>query len=180
MNTGEESKIWKDIIGFDGLYRISNYGQLHILPRLRNGRIYKERYSIGSKDCYGYLRTTLTDENHIRHDVKMHQLVAIHFVDNPNNYTVVNHDDGVKDNNYYKNLKWSTLSENNKHAYEVLGKSLKGANNGRATLTDDEVKHIKALSRDSTTDKVLAKHYRTRPQNIQSIRLGWTWKHITA
>jgi hypothetical protein len=167
-----------DIIGFAGLYQISNYGQLHILPRFRNGRMYKERFSWGSLDSYGYLRTVLTDENHLRHHVKMHQLTGLHFVDNPNGYTVINHDDGVKTNNYYKNLKWSTLAENNIHAYEVLGKCLKGERNGRTTLTEQQVVEIKRYSTGPASDREFATRYNTRWQNIQSIRLGWTWKHI--
>lgn len=180
MNTVRESEQWKDVVGFDGLYQISNYGQLRILPRFRNGRMYKERFSWGSYDCYGYLRTTLTDEYHLRHNFKMHQLTGAHFVDNPNNLTVINHDDGVKDNNYYKNLKWSTLAENNVHAYAVLGKCLKGERNGRAQITEADAALIKRMSTSPDTDKIFAKRYNTRRENIASIRLGLTWKHVKA
>ena len=179
MNTARESEDWKDVIGFDGLYQISNHGQLRILPRFRNGRIYKGRFSWGSLDSYGYLRTTLTDENHIRHNFKMHQLTGLHFVDNPNNYTVINHDDGIKTNNYCKNLKWSTLADNNVHAHTVLGKCLRGEKNGRAKLTEQQVRMIKRMSTGPDSDKTFSVQYNTRQENIQAIRLGWTWKHIT-
>jgi hypothetical protein len=48
----------------------------------------------------------------------VHRLVAIHFIENPNNYKVVNHEDGNKLNNVYHNLEWCTHSQNTRHAYD--------------------------------------------------------------
>lgn len=179
MNTVRESEIWVDIEGYEGLYRISNHGRLHVMQRYRNGHWYKERFTVGFFDAYGYLRTSLTNEAHKKMYFKMHQLVGKYFVENPNNYTVINHNDGVKHNNYYKNLQWTTLTENNHHAYNQLGKCLKGAKNGRATLSEQDVRTIKKLSTGPDSDKIFAEKFNTRWQNIQGIRCGWTWKHVT-
>lgn len=48
----------------------------------------------------------------------IHRLVALVFIENPNNLPQVNHIDGNKDNNYYKNLEWVDSRKNNKHAWE--------------------------------------------------------------
>mgnify|MGYP003808203439 CR=1 FL=1 len=58
----------------------------------------------------------------------MHVLVAETFIDNPNNLPVVNHKNGIKDDNRVENLEWVTVSYNTKHAFDVLGR--KGNNGG--------------------------------------------------
>jgi len=48
----------------------------------------------------------------------IHRLVAIKYLENPNNYKYINHKDGNKLNNNVENLEWCTVQENTKHAYE--------------------------------------------------------------
>lgn len=66
----------------------------------------------------GYEYVTLCDENG-HHKKLVHRLVADAFIDNPNNYDVINHINGVKSDNRVGNLEWCTQSENMKHAYRL-------------------------------------------------------------
>lgn len=61
------------------------------------------------------------DLSHNGHKVKvpLHRLLAIHFLDNPENKRTVNHIDGNKTNNHITNLEWATDSENMQHAYNT-------------------------------------------------------------
>lgn len=73
------------------------------------------------KDKDGYLDLSLVKENGKRSPMRIHRLVALTFINNPNDYPVVNHKNGIVDDNHVDNLEWCTISYNTKHGYDVLG-----------------------------------------------------------
>lgn len=117
---GEES--WRDIIGFEGLYQISNIGRVKSLKRMSYSRYGKyktvpERILALNKDKNThYVAITLSlDSKRITRFV--HRLVAIAFIENPEDKCCVNHIDGNPSNNNANNLEWVTMSENAQHSY---------------------------------------------------------------
>ena len=100
-------EIWKNIPNYEGIYQISNLGNIR---SCKNNKI---RKSIKQKS--GYLRIILT-KNQKQKATNVHILVAKNFVPNPNNLPFVNHIDGNKENNKSDNLEWVTASQNMKHA----------------------------------------------------------------
>ena len=100
---------WKDIPNFNGLYQVSNNGNI---KRAKDEYIFKK-----NKNSRGYRIITLTKDKK-EYSLSVHRLVAEAFIPNPNNLPQINHKDGNKLNNKIENLEWCTQSENMKHAYK--------------------------------------------------------------
>ena len=125
-----KNKIWKDIPNYEGLYQVSNFGEVKSLPKIRN--IFNTHYFSKEKilkpalNDSGYKIVVLAKNKKVK-TLRVHRLVALAFIDNFENKPQVNHKDGNKLNNNVENLEWCTNSENEKHAYKL---GLKKINNG--------------------------------------------------
>lgn len=97
---------WKDVVGFEGLYMVSDLGRVYGVKKNKILKPYKDKK--------GYIRANLTDGN-IRKNSRVHRLVAIAFINNPNNYDSINHKDEDKTNNKLENLEWCDNEYNNKY-----------------------------------------------------------------
>lgn len=99
-------EIWKDIVGYENLYQVSNFGNVrsfkHKKPKLLKPR----------KDSKGYLQIVLSNHNKSRKNFLIHRLVAQAFIPNPKNYPVINHKDENPLNNNVSNLEWCTQKYN--------------------------------------------------------------------
>ncbi len=112
-----ETEEWKDVPGYEGLYKISSLGRVFSVRRRNvNGRGYTGGYCLKPRTYRnGYKFTGLSKNGEVK-NVTIHRLVAESFVDNPEGKLEVNHIDGDKENNAASNLEWCTRSENNAHA----------------------------------------------------------------
>ena len=126
METNTE--IWKDIVGFEELYKISNYGNVKSCKRLVNAksgqRLVNERLLSLGKDKDGYLMAILCKDAN-RKTVKIHRLVADAFLDKIDEKNLVNHIDAKKSNNLVINLEWVSSLENICHSKSKLKSSSK-------------------------------------------------------
>ncbi len=108
-------EIWKDIHGYEGLYQVSNLGNvrsLHYRAKSKGSKIQNLKQQINKG---GYLKVTLLKNGKAK-NFFVHRLVACEFIPNPNNKPQINHLDGNKSNNTINNLEWATNSENQTHA----------------------------------------------------------------
>ena len=102
-------EVWKDIVGYEGKYQVSNLGRVKSLNY--RGNTNKEVIMTITKNKNGYLKIGLS-KNNKRKNYLIHRLVAQAFIDNPNKYDEVNHKDEDKSNNRVENLEWCTHKEN--------------------------------------------------------------------
>ena len=107
-----ESEVWKDVVGYEGLYQVSNKGNIYSVERKDTvGRKCGGRMLQLSYHSNGYLRVNLS-KNVITKQHLIHRLVAQAFVPNQNNYLEINHKDENKANNNVENLEWCTREYN--------------------------------------------------------------------
>jgi len=162
-------EIWKTIEGYEGLYEISNLGNLK--------RVKNTHYNKSSLDDDGYLHIGLC-KNCKSKNFFIHRLVALAFIPNPENKPQVNHKNGIKTDNRVENLEWCTLSENRQHAYKTgLQKGAVGTKAGSSKLTEKQVLEIREIGKTKTLLEI-AMIYNVSFQTISRILNRTIWKHI--
>lgn len=132
----EDKEIWKDILGYEGLYQVSNWGRVR---NLRNNKI-TEGTEVKKRGKKGYKRFRLT-KNGKTISIGVHRLVALHFIPFiPEPYKTledyqVNHRDEDKHNNRLDNLEFTTCKKNNnygtrniRHSKTIRGRVSRGDN----------------------------------------------------
>lgn len=139
MNNQEPTETWKDVVGYEGLYMVSDKGRIKSLPRPsgRRGSIKKvytnhqgykflSLYKGGSKTC------------------RISRLVAQAFIPNPSNKPTVDHIDRKKNNNRVSNLRWATHPENavNKEKRSILPKGVVRSKNGKRYVAVHSYKKV--------------------------------------
>lgn len=118
----KQEEIWRDVIGYEGHYQVSNYGNVRSVKR--EPIILK-----GDFQRNGYRRVYLWKDG-AKKNVLVHRLVALSFLPNPMNYTEINHIDEDKTNNRAENLQWCSHLYNLN--YGTVRERIGERNKGRA------------------------------------------------
>ena len=118
-----EGEIWKDVVGYEDLYFVSNLGRIKSATKRTHGetnRLLKECILRQYIDGVGYIYVALS-KNVKSMKYKVHRLVALAFIINfePAIKKYVNHKNGIKSDNTLPNLEWMTSGENQVHAYKT-------------------------------------------------------------
>lgn len=161
---------YKLIDGYDGLYRVSDGGDVQSC-HVRGGRGRRgDWWSLSQpKDSNGYALVYLWDKSKGRIRRLVHQVVAEAFLGaKPSNWSATNHKDGNKSNNTPGNLEWTTRAENMRHAWRTgLCKAQK--------LTPSDVREIRSCG---GTDTATAKRFGISQVMATRIRAGKAWRGV--
>ena len=108
-------EIFKPVSNYEGLYEVSNLGNVVSLPKGDGNGNRKRLLKVDSSSKYS--RVTLCKEGRTQR-LSVHRMVALEFIPNPLDKSFINHKGLDKLNNRASNLEWVTASENIQHAYE--------------------------------------------------------------
>lgn len=176
---------WKDIPGYEGLYRVSNNGRLQKI----GGRIKLMSPSVYKKNGYVYVGLS---KNGVVSTALIHRLVMLAFAGKCPTGLVVNHKNGIKSDNRFENLEYVTPRENVMHSLYVLGKGRvkkekikpasrrqRGIEHPKAVLTEEDVREIRRIfGTGEYSMKQLAQLYAVSASNVSGIIKRKTWKHV--
>lgn len=125
---------WRDVPGYEGRYRVSDQGRVKSIRRFRKLVLKWRRMG-------AYLGVGLRGKGFY-----IHRLVLLAFVGPlPEDKDEANHKNGVKSDNWLENLEYVTRRENSLHAYRTGLISRRGELNGRAKLSNNDVRFIRKL-----------------------------------
>ena len=170
-NQGGYNMEWRTITEASN-YEVSTNGQVRnrTTKKILKGRLSKNGYlqvsikiDATQKFCNGYI----------------HRLVALHFIQNPNNKREVNHIDGNKENNTLSNLEWVTSSENQKHRHLIGNKKTSnrhiGMFNKKGEMVKDFNSILEAVAYFNKTSRV---NIDNALQGKQYTAYGYVWKYL--
>lgn len=128
------NEIWKPVVGYEGLYEVSNLGRVKSLGNTRGPSRFRGIETIMRQEVskFGYYRVALRKDKKYKH-FYVHRLVAEAFIPNPDNLPYVNHKDESRTNNCVDNLEWCTQRYNVNYANSQKKKaeSFKKSNVGK-------------------------------------------------
>lgn len=113
----ETVEIWRPVVGYEGLYEVSNMGRVRSLNYNRTGKVKVLKNVLQVRDGYLFVCLRKNGEQKIK---KIHRLVAEAFIPNPDNLPQVNHKDEDKTNNCSWNLEFCDQFYNNHYSKNWL------------------------------------------------------------
>ncbi len=178
LATNLENEYWVDVNGYEGIYQVSNMGRIKSYSRLLSvdsiGRL-----RVLSADKFGYIRCGLNKDDK-RTTIKVHRLVAEHFIPNPENKEQVNHKNMIKSDNRVENLEWATRSENTKHSYDNDSKRVRqfGVLCHFSKLNNSDIINIFRLNSEGNSRLEISKIYNIHTKTLSRILTRKSWCHV--
>lgn len=179
---------WLPIRGFEDYYEVSSLGRFINKDRLlirNNGVIQFTKSKILKNNYYtnGYVQLILYVDKK-RFNFLAHRVVAEHFIPNPDNLPMVNHENTIKWDNRKNNLGWCTGSENIQHAIKhgLINNEnkLKNEEHPNTNLTNEDVLYIRKNYKKQKNNDLLFKKFSDKigRAGFDKICYGIGWNNI--
>ena len=184
-----ENEIWKPVIGYEGLYEVSNLGRIRSLAKKRGNVLLPPRIIKGKINSHGYYQHILVKEGQ-RKTISRHRIVAQAFIPNPDNKTDIDHINTIRTDNRVENLRWATKKENSNNPLTLAKQRAKtGPLAGKYGILHPHSVAIRQYSKDMT----LIKEYpciqdairQTGINNLSAVAKGkrhsaggYIWKYV--
>jgi len=165
---------WKDVPGFEGIYKVSNLGKIKRIATSAGKKM--NRLFKPYKNPKGGYKLRLTHKRKSLNVCVAH-IVLLAFKNKPLKYQVPCYKDGKVTNHKLKNLYWGTMSELHVGT-ECFRKVARGPRTNRTQLKNDNVRSIKRSLSRGIPQHVLANKFNLTVLSISNIGRGKTWKHI--
>ena len=167
-------EIWKPVVGYEGIYEVSDQGNTQRIFGGRGARLGRAQKHANVK---GYRTAALRKDGQLRHRY-VHQLVLESFVGPKSEGTEPNHKNGDKADNRLANLEWVTRKANIRHSFEMLNhQNAQGEDHHAAKLTEENVHDIRELyATGQYSQPQLGKRFGVSHVCIGGIVRGKEWK----
>jgi hypothetical protein len=194
----KNSEVWKDAVGYEGFYRVSDHGRAMRMQGVRikgyfNGKALfaqvKQSIISGHVRPDGYVVLSLWMDGK-RSVEYLHRLIAKAFIENPEGKKTVNHIDGNPTNNTVTNLEWCTYSENHEHAFRVLNRKHSKHRLGRLGILDPQSMSVQQIKGGVVVNVFGSMREAERETGIRNNRIstvcsgkaktagGYEWKYL--
>lgn len=150
---------WKAVPGYEGLYEVSNIGNVR---NVRRNTLLKL-----SKNNYGYIQVWLY-KNGIRNRFQVHRIVAQAFLPNIDDLPQVNHKDEDKTNNNVTNLEWCDAKYNTNFGTRNIRRRETAIKNGSWSGLSKEEYHKKYY--EENKEKIIEQHREYYEKNKEKRR----------
>ncbi len=180
---------WRDVTGYEGLYQVSNLGQVKALPKvstwiskvnkIKQDRYYPERILNGTSD--GRYRCVVLSKDGNKIQTRVHTLVAEAFIGPRPSGTYVCHKDDFGEHNSVDNLYYGSSQQNSDDKVR-LGNQQKGEACWKAKTTEDQIRQVKSLlevhGNERGYRKKVSELTGVSVNVVKSVNRGASWKHV--
>lgn len=164
---------WKPVVGYEGLYEVSDLGRVKSLVREAPQGRFRPETVLKGRASHGYVRVGLWRDGKKR-DMFVHCVELTAFKGRAPAGLQCRHDDGDRMNNRLTNLRWGTglLNARDRGRH---GTTVRGERHWAATLHEGDVRAIRA---DARLQATIAAAYGVHKNTVQKIKQGTIWRHV--